>query len=79
MEESIRERCFNQLGNAVVVQAFEDYRVLLTQYNELIVKMNEIEKFFKSEYFNLYSKLDGKLLLKQIINVYGGLYAEKDS
>ena len=79
MEESIRERCFNRLGNAVVVQAFEDYRVLLTQYNDLIKKMNEIEKFFKSEHFNLYSNLDGKLLLKQIINVYGGLYAEKNS
>lgn len=63
---------YEELGNAVVLQAVWDYRDARKKLShgrknmaaEKIIK--ECEWFFKSQYFNIFSRLDGKALLSQL-------------
>lgn len=63
---------YEALGNAVVVQAVKDYRNAVKKLSrgkksttaESVKK--ECERFFKSPYFNVFTHLDGKLLLSQL-------------
>ena len=63
---------YEVLGNAVVVQAVKDYRDAVSKIsrgkkNTSAEQMkNECERFFKSSYFNLFTELDGKVLLSQL-------------
>lgn len=60
------------LGNAVVLQAVKDYREAvkkLSRGKKNVVAeatKNECERFFKSTYFNIFTQLDGKVLLSQL-------------
>lgn len=61
---------YQDLANAIIVQAVEDYRKALNgiSYNshppEEIV--NEIERFFRSEYYRALTKVNGEYLIQQI-------------
>ena len=63
---------YQKLGNAVVLQAVKDYREAVKKLscgkkNKAAEQMKaECEKFFKSDYFNTFTKLDGKVLLAQL-------------
>ena len=63
---------YEELGNAVVLQAVKDYRDAVKKLsrgkvNHAAEQMKaECERFFKSSYFNLFTELDGKLLLSQL-------------
>lgn len=58
--------------NAVVKQAADDYRVALIRehdgYKETDndMRVHNIERFFKSEQFNKFTKLDGRELMEAI-------------
>lgn len=58
---------YQDLANAIVVQAAEDYRNALKgiSYNhypaEIIIE--RLEKFFKSDYFGILTRVDGEYLL----------------
>lgn len=60
------------LGNAVVLQAAKDYREAVKKLSRgkknamAESTKNECERFFKSTYFNLFTQLDGKVLLSQL-------------
>nr|DAM52719.1 MAG TPA: hypothetical protein [Caudoviricetes sp.] len=60
------------LGNSVVLQAVRDYRDAVKilsrgKRNKLAEEMrDECVKFFKSEHFNYFSKLDGTTLLLEL-------------
>ena len=63
------------LGNHIVLQAVNDYRNSLRGQKVdncvSIVKMIEdCEKFFKSDWFGMLTKLDGELLLTQLQEEY---------
>lgn len=63
------------LSNEIVLQAVSDYRKSLRgQKADANVSIPEMiadcEKFFTSNWFKLLTKLDGKLLLKQLQKEY---------
>lgn len=66
------EKAYEELANAVVETACDDYRYLrkknleksLIHHN--VVTIKEIEKFFKSEYFGKFTNLDGNWLLNRL-------------
>ena len=63
---------YEALGNAVVVQAAKDYRDAVKKLSR--GKKNttaestkaECERFFKSGYFNIFTSIDGNVLLSQL-------------
>ena len=63
---------YQALGNAVVLQAVKDYRDAVKKLSR--GKKNTTaeqtksgcEKFFKSGHFNIFTELDGKVLLSQL-------------
>ena len=62
--------CFEELANAIVLQACKDYRAALQ--GEFIGKaspkcaIRECEKFFKSEWFTILTKLNGTMLMNKL-------------
>lgn len=63
---------YEELGNAVVLQAVKDYReskATLKRNHKNYAAQNmkaECERFFKSRYFSIFSAIDGKSLLAQL-------------
>ena len=63
---------FEEFGNAVVLQAVKDWRdaAQILRRGRKNVKAQLLKKdcemFFKSPEFNLFSQLDGKVLLKKL-------------
>lgn len=63
---------YEELGKAVVLQAVDDYRDAVKKLshgrkNTAAEQMKkECERFFKSEYFNVFTQLDGNALLSQL-------------
>jgi hypothetical protein len=63
---------YEELANAVVLQAVKDYRdskkaLIKNPRNNAAQKMKgECERFFKSEYFAIFTSIDGKSLLAQL-------------
>ena len=63
---------YQALGNAVVLQAVKDWRdsaeiLKRNRRNESAKTMrDECERFFKSPYFNIFTELDGNMLLAQL-------------
>lgn len=63
---------YQELGNAVILQAVKDYRDAVKKLsrgkvNNAAEKMKkECEIFFKSEDFNIFTELDGKVILSQL-------------
>lgn len=63
---------YQALGNAVVLQAVKDYRDAVKKLSR--GKRNssaeatkaECERFFKSGHFNIFTELDGEVLLSQL-------------
>ena len=63
----IIEKCYKDLANAIIVQAANDYRALLNgaaPTNEM--NIDEVERFFKSEWFENLTKVDGIDLMNRI-------------
>ena len=60
------------LGNAVVLQAVKDYRQayrrLRRHPNDHMAKrdVDEIERFFTGAHFNIFTELDGEMLLSRL-------------
>ena len=63
---------YENLANAVVLQAVKDYReamIKLSHGKKNVVAeqtKSECEKFFRSPYFNVFTSLDGKALLLKL-------------
>ena len=63
---------FENLANAIVLQAVKDYRKILKlcmeqpDYDKFRVSREEIETFFRSDWFGILTELDGEWLIKKI-------------
>lgn len=66
------ERAYEELGNAVVLQAVKDYRKAykhLMRYPHSLKAKHEvgnIEAFFRNQRFNLFTGLDGEMILDRL-------------
>jgi len=63
MRESDEQRCYNELANAIVIQAVDDYR---KTDNDNVMARKSIEKFFKSGWFKLLTDTDSTYLIEQL-------------
>jgi len=52
---------YEDLANAIVLQAVKDYRRNASQNNR-----TSIEKFFRSEWFRVLTKIDGEGLIQRL-------------
>jgi hypothetical protein len=66
MNEGIK-RGYEDLANAIIIQAVDDYRGLLGGAKSSVeVNQTELEKFFKSEWYRVLSDVDGESLMNRI-------------
>jgi len=63
---------FEELANAIVLRAVDDYRLALRQlrqkadYQPAINMKNEVERFFRSEWLAMLTHIDGAKLLARL-------------
>lgn len=63
---------FEELANAIVLRAVDDYRLALRQlrqkadYQPAINMKNEVERFFRSEWLTMLTRIDGAKLLARL-------------
>ena len=58
------KHAYEELANAIVLQAVEDYRTALMAGEEN--KAKACENFFRSEYYMILTNVNGENLIKQI-------------
>ena len=63
-----------ELANAIIIQAVKDYRTALRGHRVVgrtpYGTIKDCEKFFKSEWFKILSKVDGRLLMSKLKKEY---------
>lgn len=60
---------YENLANAIIMQAVSDYRSALRQYRrhgKPNREMMECEKFFRSQWFGCLTEVDGEYLIRKI-------------
>ena len=53
--------CYQELANAIVLQAVKDYRMTENQQD-----LDSLERFFRSEWFAVLTTLDPDFLIQQL-------------
>ena len=65
---------YEELANAIIIQAAKDYRAALRGHRVVgktpYGTIKDCEKFFKSEWFKILSKADGCLLMSKLRKEY---------
>ena len=68
---------YQNLANAIVEQAAEDYREALIKYKSKgkkseLKKINSLEKFFKSKYYGCLTNVNGSYIVNKLkTEIYG--------
>ena len=63
---------YQELANAIVIMAAKDYRHALRiqrrnpDSQAARIKIDEIERFFRSEWYRLLTDVDGEMLIKKL-------------
>ena len=57
--------CYQDLANAIVTQAAKDYEYAL-KHRSHECYIDELERFFKSDYYRILTKFDGERLMNMI-------------
>lgn len=63
---------YENLANAIILQAVKDYRVALKSLNAnprsrtALSDMTELERFFRSEWFATLTSVDGEMLIRSL-------------
>ena len=69
---NLAENPYEKLANAIVVQAANDYRAALRKKkgnprnSEMLRNVNEIERFFRSGWYQALTTVDGEYLMDKI-------------
>ena len=70
--KNLAENPYEKLANAIVVQAANDYRAALRKKkgnprnSEMLRNVNEIERFFRSGWYQVLTTVDGEYLMDKI-------------
>ena len=70
--KNLAEDPYEQLANAIILQAVADYRVALKKIKahpknrEAISEALEIEKFFRSGWYSILTDVDGEYLIRRL-------------
>ena len=63
---------YEELAQAIILQAVKDYREALRKhskrsiYDPAIQTINEVERFFRSEWFSQLTSLDSEMLIRKL-------------
>lgn len=63
---------YENLANAIILQAVKDYRVALKclmanpRNRDALAERDEIERFFRSQWFKVLTKVDGEMLIRSL-------------
>lgn len=63
---------YENLANAIILQAVKDYRVALKclkvnpRNKTAIADKDEIERFFRSDWFSVLTSVDGEMLIRSL-------------
>ena len=63
---------YENLANAIIVQAVKDYRAALRtleqnpKYTPALQDKSEVERFFRSDWYGLLTSVDGESLLRML-------------
>ncbi len=63
---------YQELANAIVIMAAKDYRHALRiqrrnpDSQAAMIKIDEIERFFRSDWYRLLTDVDGEMLIKKL-------------
>lgn len=63
---------YENLANAIILQAANDYRAALrtlernSKYPPALQDKSEVERFFRSEWYKLLTSVDGETLLRML-------------
>ena len=66
------QSCYENLANAIILQAVEDYRESLQcllyepDNYEASVEKKKIERFFRSDEFSAMTRVDGRMLIRKL-------------
>lgn len=70
--KNLAENPYEKLANAIVLQAVSDYRAALkkvkknSKNRDAIDEVLQIEKFFRSEWYQTLTSLDGEYLIERL-------------
>ena len=70
--KNLAENPYEKLANAIVLQAVSDYRAALKKVKknpinrDVINEALQIEKFFRSEWYQTLTSLDGEYLIERL-------------
>ena len=62
----MNERNYENLANAVVETAANDYRQALIRLKKCMDDVEELERFFTGDTIKLYTRLDGTMLMNKL-------------
>lgn len=63
---------YEQLANSIILQAVKDYRDALKKlkkrpnYEPAKIMKNEVERFFRSDWYREFTSVDGSILIKKL-------------
>lgn len=70
--KNLAENPYERLANAIILQAVSDYRIALKkirvhpQNKEVISEALEIERFFRSQWYQELTSVDGEYLIRRL-------------
>lgn len=70
--KNLAENLYEKLANAIILQAVSDYRAALKKVKknpknrDAIVEALQIEKFFRSEWYQVLTSVDGEYLIDRL-------------
>ena len=81
--QSATDGAYQEIANAVVIQAAEDYRNALKgkSYAKTIppeILRSRLERFFRSKWFSILTKIDGEYLIERLNKEHLENNAEKE-
>lgn len=59
-------KVYENLANAIIERAAEDYKAALREKKAIDAEINSIERFFYSQYFESLTEVDGPYLMMKI-------------
>jgi hypothetical protein len=64
---NVIDKNYEDLANGIILQAVHDYRSLLSGFPPTgDVNIDECERFFMSDWFEILTKVDGEMLMNKI-------------
>lgn len=57
---------FENLANAIILQAVKDYRDALNELQKARAMMDDCEKFFRSSWYQTLTSVDGEMLIQKL-------------